>query len=39
MDDLEKQEEINEVLELTGLPYIRTTPQEIAPSNVQEMRT
>jgi len=31
--------EISAVLKQTGLPYIRETPQEISPSEVQEIRT
>ncbi len=37
--DSGKYDEINEVLKSIGLPYIRTTPQEISPSNIQEIRT
>jgi hypothetical protein len=37
--DLEKNDKINEVLKSIGLPYIRTTPQEISPSYIQEIRT
>ena len=37
--DSGKYDEINEVLKSTGLPYIRTTLQEISPSDVQEIRT
>jgi hypothetical protein len=36
--DSEKDDEINRVLNKVGLPYIRTTPQEIQPSEVQELR-
>jgi len=37
--DSGKYNEINEVLKSIGLPYIRTTPQEISPSDIQEIRT
>lgn len=37
--DSEKHDEINEALKSIGLSYIRTTPQEIPPSNIQKIRT
>lgn len=36
--DLEKYNEINQILNRTRLPYIRTTPQELQPSEVQKLR-
>jgi len=37
--DSERESEINTVLRQKGLPYIRETPQDISPSDVQEIRT
>jgi len=37
--DSGKYDEINEVLRSTRLPYIRTTPQPMPPSDIQEIRT
>jgi hypothetical protein len=37
--DSERNLEINSVLRQMDLPYIRETPQEISPSDVQEIRT
>jgi len=36
--DSGKYDDINEVLKSIGLPYIRTTSQEISPSNIQKLR-
>ncbi len=36
---IEKDDKVNRTLNAVGLPYLRTMPQELTPSYVQEIRT